>query len=151
MKRMKFAMILLATGSSFLAACSSGSEAGTGSGTGSEPGLRTIEVSALDSLAFVPAVVRVQSGETVRFVVTNSGAGVHEFVLGDEATQMEHEGEMGMGASMEHEGMDLPALSLQPGETQEVSVTFDRAGTILYGCHVPGHYAAGMVGALTVT
>lgn len=39
----------------------------------------------------------------------------------------------------------------QPGETQEVTVTFDRAGTILYGCHVPGHYAAGMVGTLDLT
>ena len=151
MKRMKFAMILLATGSSFLAACSSGSEAGTGSGGEDLPGVRSVEVSALDSLRFDPAEILVQSGEMVRFLVTNEGSGEHEFILGDEATQMEHEGEMGMGASMEHEGMDLPALSLQPGETQEVTVTFDRAGTILYGCHVPGHYAAGMVGALTVT
>lgn len=151
MKRMKFAMILLATGSSFLAACSSGSEAGTGSGGEDRPGVRTVKVSALDSLRFEPAEIRVQSGEMVRFVVTNEGSGEHEFVLGDEATQMEHEGEMGMGGSMEHEGMDLPALSLQPGEMQEVTATFDRAGTILYGCHVPGHYAAGMVGALTVT
>ena len=151
MKRMKFAMILLATASSFLAACSSGTKAGTGSGGEDRPGVRTVEVSAIDSLEFDPAEIQVQSGEMVRFVITNEGSGEHEFVLGDEATQMEHEGEMGKGGSMEHEGMDLPALSLQPGETQEVTVTFDRAGTILYGCHVPGHYAAGMVGALTVT
>ncbi|MGH2661134.1 MAG: cupredoxin domain-containing protein, partial [Actinomycetota bacterium] len=101
MKRMKFAMILLATGSSFLAACSSGSEAGTGSGGEDRPGVRTVAVSALDSLRFEPAEIRVQSGEMVRFVVTNEGSGEHEFVLGDEATQMEHEGEMGMGGSME--------------------------------------------------
>ncbi len=151
MKRMKLAAILVATGSSFLAACSSGTEAGTGSGGEDRPGVRTVEVSALDSLEFVPAEVRVRSGETVRFVVTNSGAGVHEFVLGDEATQMQHEGEMGTGGSMDHEAMDLPAITLQPGQTKEVTVTFDRAGTILYACHVPGHYAAGMVGALTVT
>ncbi len=151
MKRMKLAAILVATGSSFLAACSSGTEAGTGSGSEDRPGVRTVEVSALDSLEFVPAEVRVRSAETVRFVVTNSGAGVHEFVLGDEPTQMRHEGEMGTGGSMDHEAVDLPAITLQPGQTKEVTVTFDRAGTILYGCHVPGHYAAGMVGALTVT
>lgn len=151
MNRSKYAVVLFAAAALFLAACSSDTEAGTGSGTGSEPGLRTIEVSALDSLEFVPAEVRVRSGETVRFVVANEGSVVHEFILGDEAAQMEHEGEMGMGESMEHERMDLPALSLRPGQTKEVTVTFDDAGTILYGCHEPGHYASGMVGTLNVT
>lgn len=151
MNRSKHAAVLFAAAALFLAACSSGTETGTGSGGEDRPGLRTIEVSALDSLRFDPAESQVQSGKTVRFVVANEGSVVHEFVLGDQATQMEHEGEMGMGESMEHERMDLPALSLQPGQTKKVTVTFDDAGSILYGCHEPGHYAIGMVGTLNVT
>jgi len=39
-----------------------------------------------------------------------------------------------------------PSVSLEPGETGEILMTFDGAwsdGTII-GCHVPGHWAAGM-------
>lgn len=128
-------------------ACSNGStEAGAGA-----DGVRTIHVRALDSLRFEPANITVRVGERVRFVVTNEGSATHEFILGDEATQMEHEQEMSMGASMEHGTMDLPALTLAPGETQTTVVTFDRPGTIFYGCHQAGHYADGMVGTITVS
>jgi len=29
--------------------------------------------------------------------------------------------------------------------------TFKSPGTLLFGCHVAGHYAAGMAGTITVT
>lgn len=115
-------------------------------------GPRTIEIAALDELAFDPAEVAVDPGETVRFVVTNEGEAVHEFVLGVEHVQMAHEEASEMGE--EHGGMEvedqLAALELPPGETREVEVTFEEAGEILYGCHEPGHYAGGMVGTVTV-
>jgi uncharacterized cupredoxin-like copper-binding protein len=117
---------------------------------GGEP--RTIEISALDQLAFDPAQVSVEEGETVRFVVTNVGEIQHEFVLGPERVQMAHEESSEMGE--EHGGMEvegqLAALDLTPGETQEVEVTFKEAGEVLYGCHEPGHYQGGMVGTVTV-
>jgi uncharacterized cupredoxin-like copper-binding protein len=84
-------------------------------------------------------------------VVTNQGSNPHEFVLGDEAVQMQHEGQMSSDGSMHGMDMDLPALTLTPGETKETTVTFDEPGTILYGCHEPGHYDGGMVGTITVT
>lgn len=43
------------------------------------------------------------------------------------------------------------AVSLQPGETKELTGTFTSAGELIYGCHEPGHYDAGMRGTLTVT
>jgi uncharacterized cupredoxin-like copper-binding protein len=40
----------------------------------------------------------------------------------------------------------IPALS-----AITTTVTFERAGELLYICHLPGHEAYGMVGMLTVT
>lgn len=115
-------------------------------------GPRTIEISALDELAFDPAQVGVEPGETVRFVVTNAGEALHEFVLGPEHVQMAHQEASEMGE--EHGGMhvegQLAALELPPGETREVEVTFEEAGDVIFGCHEPGHYEGGMVGTVRV-
>jgi uncharacterized cupredoxin-like copper-binding protein len=113
--------------------------------------VRTIEIQALDTLRFDPNSVTVKVGERVRFVVTNPGHTQHEFILGDEEVQMAHEEEMAMGGDMGHGGEAMAALELAAGETMETTVTFDQAGTILYGCHEPGHYGGGMVGTITVT
>lgn len=138
-----------------LAACGGDEEPDVGEG-----GVRTVEITALDALQFDPSSIEVGVGDTVRFVVTNDGAIPHDFLIGDEASQNEHEEEMqaGMGHEEEmdgemggeHEGAFPEAFLLDPGETKEVEVTFDEAGEFLYGCHQPGHYGAGMVGTITV-
>jgi uncharacterized cupredoxin-like copper-binding protein len=109
---------------------------------------RTIEVEASDTLKFDPAAVSVQDGETVTFRVHNGGAIRHEFVLGTEADQMTHEQEMTSGMMMADEPN---ALVIEPGETKEITWTFEDAGAVLFGCHEPGHYAAGMKGEVTVS
>lgn len=43
---------------------------------------RTVEVDMTDNMRFTPAEISVRQGETVRFVVKNSGAVKHELVLG---------------------------------------------------------------------
>ncbi|MDA8094140.1 MAG: plastocyanin/azurin family copper-binding protein [Betaproteobacteria bacterium] len=113
---------------------------------------RTIRIAALDTLRFVPSVVKVREGETVRFVVTNKGKLMHEFVLGDKREQMAHEAEMkrmaAMGMTM---GRDPNGVPLAPGKTQTLIWTFaDKPGTLYYACHEPGHYAGGMVGTILV-
>jgi uncharacterized cupredoxin-like copper-binding protein len=100
-----------------------------------------------DQMRFEPALVTARAGETVRFVLSNSGALVHEFYIGDEAAQDAHEDEMRQGA-MVHD--DPAGISVEPGETGELDFTFDDAGELLFGCHEEGHYAAGMVGTITV-
>lgn len=108
----------------------------------------TVKVLALDKLAFDPPDITVQAGDTVRFVVTNKGKAPHEFVIGDQAYQDEHE------KAMEHGGAhddDLGnVVELRPGETSELTWTFTTAGEVLYACHVAGHYAGGMFGTVTV-
>lgn len=127
-----------------LAACGGGSDAGPNAGAG----VRTVEVTALDTLRFDPAAVSVSVGEKIRFVVTNTGKADHEFVVGDEGMQMTHEDQPGGMNHMTAES--LAAIVMKPGETKEATVTFSTAGKVLFGCHVPGHYAGGMVGTITV-
>lgn len=131
-----------------LALVAAGACASNPSPTEPSDDVRSIAVEALDSLRFEPASIAVDVGETVRFVVTNAGEIPHEFVLGDEATQQAHEEQMTDQGHMAMEAM--ASLTLEPGATQEATVTFDAAGEFLFGCHVPGHYAGGMVGTVTV-
>jgi uncharacterized cupredoxin-like copper-binding protein len=153
----------------FAAGCSSSSGSGSGSGSApsaadhdvgrttfafGEPGDpaavdRMIEVTQVDDPGFEPSSLMVQAGETIRFEVTNTGHADHEFVLGDTAAQEAHEAEMSeMGGEMM---ADEPnALSVEPGSTESLVWTFSRSGTVLYGCHVAGHYASGMVGQVHV-
>lgn len=134
-----------------LGACSSGSSPNA-PGPASTGAIRTIRITALDALRFRPARVTVKAGERVRFDVTNAGANKHEFIVGGKDVQMQHEQQMGAGASMSSGmQMNLPALTLPAGQTKTATVAFDSPGRLLYGCHQPGHYAAGMVGSIDVT
>jgi uncharacterized cupredoxin-like copper-binding protein len=113
---------------------------------------RVIRIEALDSLAFQPDRIQVERGESVRFVVTNAGHDMHEFILGPDSVQKAHEEAARTGAehgALHVEGQ-LAALELPPGETKEAVVTFEQAGEIIYGCHEPGHYGGGMVGTVVV-
>lgn len=107
-----------------------------------------IEVKLLDSLRMEPATMTVPAGVPVTFVVTNAGSTEHEFYLGDEAAQTEHEQEM-MSGGMAHG--DPAGITLKAGETKELTYTFARVGPTLAGCHVVGHYGGGMKAAITVT
>jgi uncharacterized cupredoxin-like copper-binding protein len=42
------------------------------------------------------------------------------------------------------------ALTVPPGATRHLTWTFDKPGVVLYGCHVLGHWAAGMKGTIVV-
>ncbi len=42
------------------------------------------------------------------------------------------------------------AVEVPAGGSARLVYTFDQPGTLDYGCHVPGHYAAGMRGTITV-
>ena len=136
-----------------LAACTGG---GSGAGGSSAPPASTapynsastrIEVKLTDALTMEPATFTVPAGVPVTFVVTNSGSTDHEFYIGDEAAQAEHEEEMKMGGMM-HEDPD--GISLKGGETMELTHTFAQAGETLAGCDVVGHYAGGMKASVEI-
>lgn len=107
-----------------------------------------IEVKLTDGLRIEPATLAVRPGATVTFVVTNTGRIEHEFQVGDAAAQEAHEREMAAKGTMV---MDEPGvIGVKPGQTKELTYTFGAAGTVYAGCHVPGHYGAGMRATITV-
>lgn len=110
---------------------------------------QTIEVKLSDPLRMDPATMTFRAGQSIHFVVTNMGSTNHEFYLGDDAAQMGHDREMGGMAGMTHD--ETQGIGLMPGETKTLDYTFATPGAYQAGCHVNGHYAAGMKAAITVT
>ena len=43
---------------------------------------RTIQIRMLDTMRFSPNKIKVKQGETIKFVIKNTGAMLHEFVIG---------------------------------------------------------------------
>lgn len=107
-----------------------------------------VEVTMTDAMRFEPGALTVKRGEPVTFVVKNAGLIVHEFFVGTEAAQVDHAAEMatpGMTSHSHHDG-----LSVKPGETGALTMTFDEVGSQVVGCHEPGHYDAGMSGMIRI-
>lgn len=101
---------------------------------------------------FQPASVEVQRGETITFRLVNEDDTLHEFTLGDESKQAEREKMMSDMGSMPMEMDDeADSVTVQGGDTEELTWTFREAGTVVYGCHQPGHYAAGEKGTINVS
>jgi uncharacterized cupredoxin-like copper-binding protein len=109
---------------------------------------RTINVDMKDTMRFTPADISVRQGETVRFVVKNSGVLRHELVLGTEKTLAAHYEAMKKSPEMEH--ADPNMVTLAAGKTGEVVWQFTKAGKVDFGCLQPGHYDAGMKGVVNV-
>lgn len=109
---------------------------------------RTIRVTTADTMTFDPPYLDVAAQEAVTFVVKNPGGTVHEFTVGDAAMQQRHAAEMAPVPGMTH---DQPnTITIQPGETKELTWRFALPGTLEYSCHEPGHYEAGMRGRIRV-
>ncbi|HEX2373815.1 MAG TPA: plastocyanin/azurin family copper-binding protein [Actinomycetota bacterium] len=117
-----------------------------------------VRVVMNDRFRYRPAAIMVRAGRRVTFAVTNAGKLPHEFVLGDRATQLDHERRMQTAPTGAHvhgpsthpaQGA-TGALTVPPGETRRLSWTFDEPGIVLYGCHVLGHWSAGMKGTIVV-
>jgi len=109
---------------------------------------RTVTVDMTDAMRFTPAQVSVKQGETIRFIVKNSGKVKHEFVLGTEAELNEHYQVMLKFPEMEH--VDANMVTVAPGEAGEVVWQFTTAGKVDFACLQPGHYDAGMKGLVSV-
>jgi uncharacterized cupredoxin-like copper-binding protein len=151
MRLARFALIPAAA--LLVAACSSGGGATTAPSSSPIPtdsaAATRVEVTLTDALKIEPAAMTVPAGVPVTFVVTNSGATDHEFYLGDDAAQGEHEKEMASMGGMTHD--EPEGIALKPGETKELTYTFAVAGKTLAGCHVVGHFGGGMKAEITVS
>ena len=113
---------------------------------------RSIEVRMDDTMRFTPDTLQVKAGETLRLVVHNAGKVAHELVLGTDAQIREHAQAMKQGAAHndDHDHAGGAAITVAPGQTGELVVTFAEAGEVQMACLIPGHYEAGMRGKVQV-
>jgi uncharacterized cupredoxin-like copper-binding protein len=136
----------------FVAACSAGGGAAAAPTPAAvrspAPAATRLEVKLTDGFRLEPPAMTVPVGVPITFIVTNTGVIDHEFYLGDEAAQAEHEAEMVAMGGMSHD--EPEGIAVKPGETKELTYTFAEAGGALAGCHVAGHYGAGMKAEITV-
>jgi len=112
-----------------------------------------VRIAALDTMRFDPPAIKVKAGSTVKFIVTNKGEVVHAWSLGTIKEQEEHEEGMEdvpMSKMMTHMNGEANGFVLKPGETKTLVWTFTKDGEIQYACHIPGHYASGMYGSITI-
>jgi uncharacterized cupredoxin-like copper-binding protein len=109
-----------------------------------EPAVRVTKVG-IDHSAFDPGSFEFEAGERVRFVIHNHDPIDHEFILGDEEVQARHES----GSEPDH-GAIPGEVSIDAGETRTTTYVFDESGTLIIGCHLPGHYDYGMRAEVTV-
>ena len=49
------------------------------------------------------------------------------------------------------DGESGDAVTVDPGETGDLTRRFDEPAEVMIGCHEPGHYESGMVATVTVT
>ena len=109
---------------------------------------RTVTFTMTDNMRFTPDKLSVKQGETVKLVIKNKGKVMHEFVLGTKKELDEHAALMVKFPTMEH---DEPYMAhVGPGKTGQIVWHFNKAGAFDFACLMAGHYAAGMVGKITV-
>jgi uncharacterized cupredoxin-like copper-binding protein len=108
------------------------------------PGPVTIELDVENS-RFAPTRIEVRQHTTATFEIVNDDPITHEFIVGGDEAHARHES----GNHAQH-GTVPGEVSVGPGETGTTSYTFHSPGRVLYACHLPGHFAYGMVGSVVV-
>ena len=122
-------------------------------GTSGSP--REVNIIAKDWI-FLPERIVVVRGETVLLHVINGGLDVHEAVIGDGAVQ--DAWEVAEAATVGSPPGPTPLVSVPPAVSglrivvasgQRVDalwqVPMSGAAGLVVGCHIPGHWAKGMV------
>lgn len=157
-------------------ALGAGSHGHGGDGHAGVPGkksniTRTIKVTMHDNY-YEPENISVKEGETIKFIIVNEGTLVHEFNIGTPDAHVAHAPEMQMMVDhgvlesdrinwemakkmqkeMGHGMHEEPnSVLLEPGKSGELIWQFPDHADIEFACNVPGHYDAGMAGAVKLT
>jgi uncharacterized cupredoxin-like copper-binding protein len=99
-------------------------------------------------MLFIPDRIEVRKGDQVRFILRNNGLIDHEFILATTEENSKHAEEMRRYPDMEHD--EPNARRLKPKQTTDIVWKFTKAGEFEFGCLIPGHPEAGMLGKVVV-
>jgi uncharacterized cupredoxin-like copper-binding protein len=99
-------------------------------------------------MLYSPDKIEVRKGEQIRFILRNAGELDHEFLLATTEENLKHGEVMKKYPEMEHD--DPNGKRLKPKAKGEMVWRFTKKGEFEYGCLIPGHREAGMVGKIVV-
>ena len=109
---------------------------------------RVIRIDMSDAMRFFPDQIRVKRGDTVRFVLRNSGEMSHELVIG---TMDELKSRAALARKLAESGQSHEhARHVTPGSDGRLVWQFTKPGEFYYACLMPGHFDAGMIGTIVV-
>lgn len=109
---------------------------------------RTLRVEIEDARCRGPAEVGLQRGDTVQFVIRNTGTRMHELVLGTSHELGQHAEQSEKDPDLDH---DEPYIvHVEGGATTEMVWHFNRIGVFSYGCLIHGKEGPLMGGRINV-
>jgi uncharacterized cupredoxin-like copper-binding protein len=97
-----------------------------------------------DTMRFIfkPDLNTLKQGEVIEFVVRNDGSIRHGFSIGNAEDQVIHAEMMLIMPDMIHKDPNM--ISLDTGESGSLLWRFLGDDTVVFACHQPGHFEAGM-------
>ena len=109
---------------------------------------RTVEVE-MDEWGFSPAAIEVTPGETIRFLVRNTGNLPHEFMFMSAGVMqaLNYRLQRADWSLTEHEAIFEQAIIL-PGDSMDVTLRIEEPGTWTFMCMLPYHMQFGMMGMM---
>jgi uncharacterized cupredoxin-like copper-binding protein len=133
-----------------LTACGGGEGGNTGGGAAAAP--LAVAADPTGALAFQQKTLSAAANQAFSVTFNNPAALQHNWVLvqpGQEQAVADAAGAKG-GDATGVAGVIAAGKVLNPNTNETINVPATAAGTYTYICTVPGHYASGMVGQLTI-
>lgn len=106
----------------------------------------TIEIVVNDTAHFTPSLINVKAGDTVLFVVKNTGQFSHEMIIGSISELRAHAALMQKSPTVEHSQPNM--ITLNPGQQRNVVWQFTQSGKIDFACLIDWHLKFGTLGEI---
>lgn len=98
---------------------------------------RTVEITMVDN-RFRPSEINVKKGETIKFILQNTGKKKHEMVIGTPQELSKHAKMLKKFPDMEQPAQPN-MVAVNPGKTGELIWHFTEAGMVNFACPMPSH------------
>jgi uncharacterized cupredoxin-like copper-binding protein len=112
-------------------------------------GVQVVTVDAKEFI-FAPSEIHITAGKA-KFILINSGVGAHEFVVYDASKKdIVDKAELAEDEETIMKNVLFEIDELDAGQSKESDTMILEKGSYVIGCHIPGHYEAGMNGTLII-
>jgi len=112
-------------------------------------GVQVVTVDAKE-FKFTPSEIHITAGKA-KFILINSGVGAHEFVVYDASKKdIVDKAELAEDEETIMKNVLFEIDELDAGQFKESDTMILEKGSYVIGCHIPGHYEAGMNGTLII-